>query len=158
MQCIKSCRYGSGASVNVRINHQNGSQHWNYRPSETPCWWRRSTENLIVEYNLTLHNTSNLETDGLQQQKTTTTSGPTSISRHCQPRTERWGCIGHRRTKTGVEDWKNVTWSCESFDFCWGIQMVGSEFGGNSMNPWSQPALCQQCNGAGNFHSTLWAS
>lgn len=31
-----------------------------------------------------------------------------------------------------------------NLDFCCGLQMVGSELGGNSMNPWPKPALYKQ--------------
>lgn len=53
----------------------------------------------------------------------------------CQPRTEIWGCSGRLLMK-------NVAWSDES-EFLLRLQMVGSEFGINSRNPWTQPALCQ---------------
>ncbi len=39
-----------------------------------------------------------------------------------------------------IEDWKNVAWS----DFCYSIQMVGSEFGVKNMKAWIHPALSQR--------------
>lgn len=38
---------------------------------------------------------------------------------------------------------ENIRWSVES-GFLQGLQMEGSEFGMNSMDPWAQPALFQQ--------------
>ena len=142
VQCIKSCRYGSVASVNVHINHQKGKIMWSqwFWPwhncwcqtgwfeyfckllmiwvfhekqsrakqniqwvavlwMDKPCWWERSMENgqtgqswqkvygnsnnhsaqlWWAEKQLRRHNTSNLEADGLQQEKTM--SGSTSDS------------------------------------------------------------------------------
>ena len=106
-------------------------------------------------------NLSNLETNGPKQHKTT------SRFHSYQPRTQIWGCSGHRLTKsrTTAEERKNSVWSDKS-GFLPRLQMVGSEFGVTGMNLWSQPALSQQSNrwwfnGVGNVflvHFGPWNS
>ena len=80
-------------------------------------------------------NTLILEADGLEQQKTVWGSTPVSQEQRSEV------ALGtHSPT---LDSW-NVWPGLMNLYFCWDAQMVRSEFGVNSMNPWTQPALCQR--------------
>lgn len=157
MQCIKSCRYRSGASVNINIKYRNGREcetwlllpdglvwlfwsliSWDYlnktkrHPTSSDVWrlkrlvdarwsnekWahRKATVTQITTHNLRMHS----HWGGRARE---------------QGRTESRGCSEHRLEKTA--------WSDEA-GFLLRQQMVRSEIGVNSLNPWTQPAWCQR--------------
>ena len=91
-------------------------------------WW--------AEKHLRMHNTLNLEADGLQQQKTM--SGSTYVSQ--EHKTE---------AAVGTGSPKLDSWRLEKQSLVWWISISAdayrwSEFDTNSMNPWTKPTLCQQ--------------
>ena len=65
-------------------------------------------------------------------------SGSTSLSQ--EQKSE--AAVTHTHQHWTDEDWENEPGLMNLFLLR--LQMVGSEFGINSMNPWTRPALCQQ--------------
>ena len=77
----------------------------------------------------------------------------------CQPRTESWGYSGHKLTKTRQLKPRKPKPGLMNLYFCWGIQVVGLEFGASqheTMDPtWlvSTVQACWRCNGCGGMFS-----
>ncbi len=63
--------------------------------------------------------------------------------RSCQLRTGNGGYNWHRLTKIGQKKIGKKLPGLMSLDFCWDIQMIGSEFGVKNMKTWIHPALSQ---------------
>ncbi len=79
-----------------------------------------------------MHNTSNPEADGLQQQNTTPGAAPVR-----EQETEA------RVTKIGQKKIGKTLHGQMSLDFCCDIQMVGSEYAVKNMKAWIHPSLSQ---------------
>ncbi len=83
-----------------------------------------------------MHNTSNPEADGQQQQKATPGAAPV--------RTGNGGYNSQRLTKIGQKKIGKTLPDLMSLDFCCDIQMVVSEFGVKNMKAWIHLALSQR--------------
>ena len=94
-----------------------------------------------------MDNTSSLEADGLQQQKTMSVSTLTAKNRKLRL---QWA----QAHKTGQLKTGKTQLGLMNLNFCGGTQMVGSEFGANNMSPWTQlvnsPGWWRWCNAEGN--------
>ncbi len=91
----------------------------------------------MIGTSVQMHNMSNPEADGLQQQKTT----PVPLL-SAKIRKQRLRFTQDHQNWT-IEDWKNVVWSDES-RFLLQHSDVGSEFGVKNMKEWIHPALSQR--------------